>query len=128
LKAIPEIVRQFLTKYIHSVDVLEILLLLRQDPQKEWGTLDLSNALRAERISVEARLQQLVSAGLVLNNHLGTEQVFRYHPTSAALDRTVSELAKWFSSHRVAVINLIYSGPSEQIRIHPYQTGDEDKS
>ena len=109
LKLIPEIVRQLIVKHIHSVDVVEILLLLRQEPHKEWGALAIGRALRMERISVEARLQTLLSAQLASARQVGAEQLFRYDPSTIELRRAVDELANWYSSHRVAIIALIYS-------------------
>ena len=61
----PIIVRQFVAKHIHSMDVLEILLLLRQEGRKEWEALTISKALHLQRANVEARLDQLLSVGLL---------------------------------------------------------------
>jgi hypothetical protein len=36
LEVIPTIVKQFIANNIHSMDILEILLLIRQEAQKEW--------------------------------------------------------------------------------------------
>ncbi|HEY2380766.1 MAG TPA: hypothetical protein VGK48_06235 [Terriglobia bacterium] len=115
MKVIPETVRQFLVKHIHSVDALEILLLLRQQPDKEWGPLALSRELRTERTSALARLQMLSAAGMLSSRYAGSEQTFRYQPSTPALERTINELAKWYSSHRVAVIALIYSDAAEKL-------------
>jgi predicted transcriptional regulator len=125
LEAIPEVVRTLVARHIHSVDILEILLLLRQEPQKEWGALAISKALRLDRTSVHSRLQQLLAAGLVSNRFVGTEEVFRYQPATSELRDVVSDLAKWYSSHRVALISFIYSNPADRIQTYPGQAGNE---
>lgn len=127
LEVIPELVRDFITKHIHSVDILEILLLLRQEPRKEWGALAVSKALRVERMSVLARLQGLVTAEVVSTRYVGSEEVFRYDPATSGLGRAVNELAKWYLSHRVALISFIYSNPDEQVRTYP-DSGVDDRN
>jgi hypothetical protein len=119
LEVIPGIVRQFIAKYIHSVDVLEILLLLRQESRKEWGVLAVSKALLLELASVEVRLDHLLSAGLLTVRNVGGERVYTYHPSTGDLASAVNELAKWYSSHRVALISLIFSNPAGEVRTYP---------
>jgi predicted transcriptional regulator len=114
LQTIPESVRKFVAKYVHSIDVLEILLLLRQDPRKEWGAFAVSQALRLDRTSVHTRLHKLFTAGLVSREYIASEEVFHYHPANLDLRRGVDELVKWYSSHRVALISVIYSAAGDQ--------------
>jgi hypothetical protein len=119
LEAIPEVIRKFIADHIHSVVVLEILLLLRAEPQKEWGALAVSNALRLDRITAQSRLEELRSADLVSSRYIGTEGVFRYKPGLPEQLHAVNELARLYSSHRVALTTVIYSNPDDQIRTYP---------
>lgn len=119
LEVIPEIVREFVAKYIHSIDVLEILLSFRQEPHKEAGALAVSKALLLERTSVEARLELLHSGELLTVREVDGELLYRYHPSTGELSNAVNELARWYASHRVAIISLVFSNPSERIRTYP---------
>lgn len=105
---IPEFVRQFIAKHIHSIDVLDILLLLRQESRKEWRALEVSKTLRLERTSTEARLEQLLAAGLVTIRYVEAERVYRYDPSTGEIADTVNELARWYSSHRVALYRWFF--------------------
>ena len=119
MKVIPKTVQELVAKHIHSVDVLEILLLLRRDAGKEWGAVAISEALRLEPNSVKSRLHRLVSAELVVARFAGPEEVFRYQPSTVELNHALNDLANWYSSHRVAIVALIYSNPAEEIRTYP---------
>jgi hypothetical protein len=110
---IPEAVQKFVKNHIHSIDALEILLLLHQEPRKEWGALAVSQALRLDRAAVHSKLRKLSTAKLVSSRFVASEEVFRYDPATANLNRTVRELEQWYSSHRVALVTLIYSKPEE---------------
>jgi hypothetical protein len=124
-ETIPEVVRKFIAKHIHSVDVLEILLLLRQEPGKEWGAAAVSEALRLNRASVHSRLQRLLAAELVSSRHAASEEVFKYQPVTSELAHAVDELEKWYSSHCVALVSFIYSNPGGQTRTYPNDPSDK---
>ena len=119
MEGIPKVVRQFVAKHIHSMDVLEILLLLRQEDRKEWEALEIIKALQLQRASVEARLDQLLSVGLLAFREIGTERFYKYQPQTAELVKAVNELAKWYASHRVALVSLIFSHHTDEIRTYP---------
>ena len=77
----------------------------------EWGALAVSKALLLERTSVEARLEHLLSAELLTVRNLSGERIYRFRPSTEDLANVVNELARWYSSHRVALISLIFSNP-----------------
>ncbi len=114
MEMIPEVVRKFIAKHIQSVDILEILLVLQKEPWKEWAPVAVSNALRLDETSVHSRLQRLVVAQVISSRYVGREQVFHYDPATPDLAHAVRELAKWYSSHPVALISLIYSNPADE--------------
>jgi len=124
LEVLPEIVRNFIITHVRSIDVLEILFLLRQQPGKEWSAWAVSKALGLDRANVEGRLQRLVSGDLLIARNVGNEETFRYQPLTAELAQAVDEVAKWYSSHLVSVVSLIYSLPSEELRFHVPQSDD----
>jgi hypothetical protein len=106
---IPENVRQFVAKHIHSIDVLEILLLIRKEALKEWEANTISGELSLDRDAVEARLQQLESAGLLVSQRTADGTKYRYDPSTPELAAAVNEFAHWYWSYPVAMIGLVYS-------------------
>jgi predicted transcriptional regulator len=121
---IPKIVTEFIVKHIHSMDVLEILLFLRKESRKEWTAIGVSKALMLERASVQARLEYLASAGLLNVQAAGGEQLYRYCPASKELTAAVDEVARWYGSHRVSIISLVFSNPSEKVWTYPDRRGN----
>jgi len=125
---IPEIVTEFIAKHIHSMDVLEILLFFRKEPRKEWTALAVSKALMLERSSVQARLDYLLSAGLLNVETVDSERRYRYRAANKEMGEAADELARWYGSHRVSIISLVFSNPSEQVWTCPDNRTDHHKS
>ena len=94
------------------MEQLEVLLLLRQHPSREWSARDVAHALKATDSSIQIRLQDLASRGFLSK---GEDNLFRYDPP-AKLRGPVDQLDQTYSSKKTSVIQLIFSGPSESIR------------
>jgi hypothetical protein len=111
--SIPEDVRNFLFQHIDSVEQLEVLLLLRMHADRGWSPEEVATELRTDARSVRERLDDLRGGGLLAAEPEGG---LRYAPKSPALDRTVHAVAQCYETHRVAIITLIFSKPSDRIR------------
>jgi predicted transcriptional regulator len=125
---IPTIVTEFIAKHIHSMDVLEILLFLRKESPREWTPIAVSKALMLERSSVQTRLEYLLSAGLLNVETVDGERLYGYRTTSKELSEAADELARWYGSHRVSIISLVFSHPSEQIWTYLDNRADHDEA
>jgi hypothetical protein len=118
LAEIPQIVQEFIQNYIESVDALEILLLLRDVPQKEWGSLAVSRALGFDPNAVATRLDKLKSAGLIRDRTVANERLYRYGPSTPEMALALNELAKLYPTYRVRIIGIIFSKPLNGIRTY----------
>jgi len=125
---IPEIVTEFIAKHVHSMDVLEILLFLRKESRREWTAIAVSRALMLERSSVQARLEYLLSAGLLNVETVDGERLYRFRTANEELTEAADELARWYGSHRVSIISLVFSHPSEQVWTYPDNRADRHKA
>jgi hypothetical protein len=112
---VPAPVRRFIAGHIESVGQLEVLLLLRAAADKEWTTEEVSRAVVTQPASAGGWLEQLRAGGLIRLNG----KRYRYAPPTADLEHAVDELAESYAKYRVAVIGLIFSKPSEQVRDFP---------
>jgi hypothetical protein len=112
---ISEGLQRFVAQHIHSVEQLEVLLLLRKSPEREWTAGEVSRALSSHPHSVETRMLDLRARGLVASREGDREFVFRYAP-EAGLDALVDELARAYGERRTSVINLIFSKPIDSVR------------
>lgn len=98
----------FVREHIRSVWALELLLLLRTDPQRCWFANELVRELRASAVLVADNLERFERAGLVVLDDQGCH---RYAPAAPLLRRYCDELEAAYRERPVAVINLIASPP-----------------
>jgi hypothetical protein len=104
---IPDRVAQFIARHIDSVEQLEILLLLRGDPSREWTADELGATLRSVPDSVLGRLRDLHAHGLVEPEG----EAWRFSP--GADDALVGAVEDCWKARRVAVIALIFAEPGD---------------
>lgn len=108
---IPSDVEQFVASTIRSVEQLEVLLLLHDEPQRDWRAREVSSTLRTQEASAAAWLAALAEAGLAKASGDG----FRYEPP-ARLHATIDELQRCYATYRVRLIGLIFAGPDDSIQ------------
>lgn len=112
---IPKDVRAFVIEHIDSVELLEILLLLRRRASESWTAQRISDELRTNPASVEHRIGKLLKKGLVTVPE-GEPVAFKYHPSSPEIEAVVCEVARCYAEKRVSVIELIFSKPQQTIQ------------
>jgi len=112
---VPAPVRRFIAGHIESVGQLEVLLLLRAAADKEWTVAEVTRALVTNEGSAAGWLGRLTSDGLLAR----TGDHYRYSPPNHHAEGAIDELAESYAKYRVAVIGLIFSKPSEQVRDFP---------
>ena len=110
----PEVER-FLSANIHSVEQLEVLLLLHRGGAREWSALDVSRELSSHPHSVESRLLDLRARGLIEAREDGPGFSYRFAPPANVV-ATVAALQQAYSERRVAVITAIFAKPIDSIR------------
>jgi hypothetical protein len=100
-------VRRFLGDYIRCSEDLDVLMLVRSDPKREWSAFEVSDRLRLEPFAASNRLVSLHLAGL-LAQRPGTGRMynFRYH-APRHLDRLAEELALIYSRYRAEICEYI---------------------
>ncbi|MDF2441753.1 MAG: hypothetical protein JWN98_2737 [Abditibacteriota bacterium] len=107
-------VERFILENIPSVEQLEVLLLLSQSPDKEWSALEISRALYRQPESVATRLEALRDRGL-LSVRQASDLLYRYS-ASAPQQEIVRNLDMAYQERKDAVIRLIFSRPSDNLR------------
>lgn len=103
----PEDVVRFVAEYIHSVEQLEALLLLRGE-QRTWSAAQVSAHLLSSPASVAMRLADLQGRGLV---HREGEE-YRYAVSDPTQNATIGALSALYRTRKDAVIGLIFSQPT----------------
>jgi DNA-binding IclR family transcriptional regulator len=89
---------------VSSVWTLELLLLLRRDPERCWPAAELVRELRASTSLVSMNLQRLERSALVIRDD---EDCYRYAPASPVLDEMCAQLEAAYRERPVAIVNMI---------------------
>jgi hypothetical protein len=108
---IPKPVRQLIARHIDSVQQVEVLVLLRRDPEQAWTAETISRELRIAGASCAEWLDRFATAGLVKSDHLGYRDAPNGRHAAA-----VAELIDLYGRRRTSLIEAIYSRPSDSIQ------------
>lgn len=105
---IPKNVRQVIVRHIDSVQQVEILALLRHDPDREWTVAEVSRSLHIAADACQGWLDAFAAARLVERTGSGFSHASR--------SRDADDLVECYSRRRLAVIDSIYNKPSPAIQ------------
>lgn len=108
-------VRAIIAEQIDSVMQLEVLLLLADNPAREWDPAEVAQQFRIDLEWVDSQLRGLAARGLVQIID-GPPVRFRYQPRTPELAQAVAELGQAYANRRVTVIGMIFSKPVDKIR------------
>ena len=100
--------RQFVANYLTSVEQLEVLCLLSENPGKAFSAPEAFRSIQSSEKSVADCLEAFRGAGLVVSDTPGT---YRFAPREQQQAQLVAELAKTYRERRVSVIECIYRKP-----------------
>jgi hypothetical protein len=109
---IPEPVRRFIAQHVHSAGQLEVLLLLRALPDREWSADEVARAQVSTSVLAEQTLEDICRRDLASRS--GDPRRYRYAPP-AELAPVIDELAELYATRRVTVVGLIFSKPSSAV-------------
>ena len=113
---LPEHVERFITDHIDSVELIDVLLLLKRTPSRAWTPEEVSERLYTTPASAANRLQALRASAIVTADETQAKTAYRYQPSLPGLIRAVEGLEEAYGARRTTVINLIFSKPSDKIR------------
>jgi hypothetical protein len=111
---LPKDVQQLLREQIRSIEQLEILLLLREEPERHWTPADVYKKVRSSERSVEQTLNGFVKRGMATRIE-GPQPSFHFAPQSPQLADTLGSLAHLYTERRVRIVEAIYSEPVSEV-------------
>lgn len=106
--SLPAPVKQLLSRHIKSVEQLEVLLLLRSQPQRGWTATEVYDVIRSSQPSIQTRLQTFTAEGFLIEEK-GPPQTFRFSPKDQTLHSAVDQTAAAYQTSRVRVIEAIFA-------------------
>ena len=99
--------RAFVNKFINSIEQIEVLLILRANPERVWNVDEISAIMRSTPNSIRSRLDALTAKKL---SAAVPDEGFRY-AASGRLDAMVEVLSEEYGQRRFSVIELVFSRP-----------------
>jgi len=112
---IPEDLKIFISKYIHSVEQLEILLLLSASPTTMWPVAHVHQQIQSSEASVATQLELMQEQGFLSAKKM-PGLVYEYLPKTAELSKGTVALAALYKEQRIKVIELIFRKPEDKLR------------
>jgi hypothetical protein len=104
--------QKFIGRHIQSVEQLEILCLLAENPAHGWTVPDVFRRIQSSEKSVASWLKKFTQDGFGVEE---PEGVFRFAPATAELSSGVAMLVKGYRERRVTVVEMIYQKPADPI-------------
>src|SRR5688572_11806740 len=88
----PEEIRRFLDGNVESVEQLEVLRVLGEDPAREWSAADLAGEVQATPEALAAHLAALHRRGLLVSTTRDAGLYCRYGPHTPELEGMLGRL------------------------------------
>ena len=98
----------FVREHMRSVWAVELLLLLKRDPDRRWAAGDLVRELRASVPLVSDNLQRFERSGLAVREE---GEMWRYAPALPMLAALADQLEAAYRERPVTIINIIATPP-----------------
>jgi hypothetical protein len=100
----------FVQDGLGSMWALNLMLTLRENPERRWSAAELVAHLRASDVIVRAQLPRLRDLGLVVDLDGGQ---WNWRPASFQLEDLCRRLAEEYAQRPVGVVNLIAQRPNK---------------
>jgi hypothetical protein len=114
--AIPESVRELISRAVQSIEELEVLLVLRGPVMRSWTAAQLASELRLPEGVLVTALQALVVSELALQVNDSTPLQYQYRLQVPEAEEAVEDLAEIYAQNRVEVLMLISSNAIDRVR------------
>lgn len=112
--AVSERLRAFLEQRLSSLDQIEVVMLLRSDPDRSWTAPEVAAALGTAPEPAAMRLFLLASGGLLVFEPSAIPR-YRYGGVDAETGSMLQELSEVLAVNREAVLAALHS-PRDPLR------------
>jgi DNA-binding MarR family transcriptional regulator len=100
--------RAFVKANIDSIDQLEALRILGNDPAREWKPADLAAELQIDGTAMVAHLAIAESRGLVMSHPHPDGASFRFAARTPEIATLIQALLRLYEQRPVSLIRLVY--------------------
>lgn len=103
---IPKDIRDFVARFLPSVEHLEAFIALRKNTTRSWSPADIAEELRISEDEAAKVLERLASDNF-LDVKISNDILYRFNPATERLDALATRVADLWNRERIAMINLV---------------------
>lgn len=115
-QGITDDLRKFLKEQIRTVLRLEVLLLLHHHQSRAFTAPEVANQLGFDNDTTAHELRELETIGVVVNSK-GDKTKYKYHPSNAAIQAMIKQLALHYSKQRVPILSVMLAEHPDRTRL-----------
>jgi hypothetical protein len=112
---VPEEIVRFIDANVDSIEQLEILRILGDDPQRHWAAADLAQQAQIPPAAIAAQLATLQGRGLLTVVQQGGAPHCRYGGPPGPAQDMLARLLKLYSERPVTLIKLVYARAQDRL-------------
>ena len=116
VEPLPQDVERFMDSYLESVEQLEILRILGEDPSREWDAAGLAHLIQAAPDVVAGHLGALQKKGLITCTAKDAHLSCRHGAAAPDLEAKVARLLQLYKERPVTMINRIYARARQALK------------
>jgi hypothetical protein len=114
---LPDELLDLIARAIGSLDVVEVLLVLRRAPERAWPVTDVAHELRLATEKAAEALAALHGAQLLtVDRGEHADRTYRYAPATAALRGAVDQLEIAYDTRPVTLVRALYDRPPRAVQ------------
>jgi DNA-binding IclR family transcriptional regulator len=114
-RKIPKAVRNFVLRYMPSVEHLETLMVLLRNTTRSWSAADVAGELGIAESTAADVLERLASDNF-LDVKISNEILYRFNPATAVLEQAAAACSDLYRRERIAMINIVTAAPVSPMR------------
>ena len=103
---IPKDIREFIGRYLPSVEHLEAFIVLQRNSTRSWNAAEMSAELRIPESTAADVLEELASDNF-LDVKISNEILYRFNPATGSLEDLAARCADMYARQRIAIINTV---------------------
>jgi hypothetical protein len=113
---VPDHVRRFIEDHVDSVELIEVLLLLKREHGRDWTAEEVAARLYTSVRFAAHRLDALRASSLASMSEREGTPAYRFAPQTADLDRVVRDLEAHYAERRTSIVALIFSRSTDKLK------------
>lgn len=113
---VPDDLLRFIDQNVESVEQLEILRVLGENPATSWLATDLARETQLTPDALAAHVGSLERKGLLKTTTIESQPACAHGPRTSEIGNTLSRLLQFYKERPVTMIQTIYARADERLK------------